>query len=112
MVTLPKRLEWNKIFKSYIKKLDSKKPVILCGDMNVAHNEIDLTNPKTNKRNAGFTQEERDGMTEFLGDEYVDSFRNLYPDATGVYTFWSYMSSARAKNVGWYVKSCLCHFIN
>lgn len=101
LVTLDKRLEWNELFKKYIKDLDNKKPVILCGDMNVAHNEIDLTNPKSNKKNAGFTQEERDGMTDFLADGYVDSFRELYPEETGVYTFWSYMSKARSKNVGW-----------
>ncbi|XP_060524141.1 exodeoxyribonuclease [Cylas formicarius] len=101
LVTLSKRLEWNKIFKSFIKELEEKKPIIICGDMNVAHNEIDLANPKTNKKNAGFTQEERDGMTEFLEDGYFDSFRMLYPDKKDVYTFWSYMSKSRTKNVGW-----------
>lgn len=69
--------------------------------MNVAHNEIDLTNPKTNKKNAGFTQEERDGLTEFLGDKYVDSYRSFYPDQERAYTFWSFMGNARAKDVGW-----------
>jgi len=101
LVTLDKRLEWNEAFKNFIKELDEKKPVILCGDMNVAHNEIDLANPKTNKKNAGFTQEEREGMTDFLADGYVDSFRNLYPEEKDVYTFWSYIAKARAKNVGW-----------
>ncbi|KAF5282501.1 hypothetical protein FQR65_LT14271 [Abscondita terminalis] len=101
LVTLPKRLEWNKVFKHFIKELDLKKPVIICGDMNVAHNEIDLTNPKTNTKNAGFTKEEREGMTEFLEDGYVDTFRKLYPDKTGSYTFWSYMRNARSKNIGW-----------
>lgn len=101
LVTLPKRLEWNEHFKSYIKNLDKSKPVIICGDMNVAHNEIDLANPKTNQKNAGFTIQERDGMTEFLKDGYVDSYRHLYPEVSNSYTFWSYMSKARAKNVGW-----------
>lgn len=101
LVTLPKRLEWNKSFTNYIKKLDKKKPVIICGDMNVAHNEIDLTNPKTNKKNAGFTIEEREGMTEFLNEGFVDTFRKLYPDKKDAYTFWSYMNNARNKNVGW-----------
>ncbi|CAG9769873.1 unnamed protein product [Ceutorhynchus assimilis] len=100
--TLPKRLEWNELFKAFIKNLDEKKPVIVCGDMNVAHNEIDLSNPKSNKKNAGFTQEERDGMTDFLKDGgFVDTFRELYPEEKDVYTFWSYMAKARAKNVGW-----------
>ncbi|XP_066142672.1 exodeoxyribonuclease isoform X2 [Euwallacea fornicatus] len=101
LVTLPKRLDWNKSFKNFITKLDQKKPVILCGDMNVAHNEIDLKNPKTNKKNAGFTQEERDGMTDFLENGFADTFRELYPDVTDAYTFWSYMSQARSKNIGW-----------
>ncbi|KAJ8866123.1 hypothetical protein PR048_033647 [Dryococelus australis] len=101
LVTLPKRLKWNQVLKDYLKKLDVKKPVILCGDLNVAHNEIDLTNPKTNTKNAGFTKEEREGMTELLEEGYIDSFRHLYPDKTGSYTFWAYFGNARAKNVGW-----------
>lgn len=101
LVTLPKRLEWNELFKTFVKELDAKKPVIVCGDMNVSHKEIDLANPKTNKKNAGFTQEERDGMTDFLGEEYVDSFRHFYPEETGAYSFWTYMGKARSKNVGW-----------
>ncbi|XP_076281715.1 uncharacterized protein LOC143209655 isoform X1 [Lasioglossum baleicum] len=101
LVTLPKRLKWNEVFKTYIEKLDEKKPVIICGDMNVAHLEIDLTNPKTNTKNAGFTKEERDGMTEFLDSGFVDTFRALYPDKTGAYTFWSYFANARSKNIGW-----------
>ncbi|KAB0800981.1 hypothetical protein PPYR_05335 [Photinus pyralis] len=101
LVTLPKRLEWNKIFKKFIKELDKQKPVIICGDMNVAHSEIDLANPKTNTKNAGFTKEEREGMTDFLSDGYVDTFRKLYPDQTGAYTFWTYMRNARSNNVGW-----------
>lgn len=103
LVTLPKRLAWNQAFKSYIKELDKKKPVILCGDMNVAHEEIDLANPKTNTKNAGFTKEEREGMTEFLADGYVDTYRKLYPEQKDAYTFWSYMRNARAKNIGWWV---------
>ncbi|CAK9817041.1 Recombination repair protein 1 [Anthophora plagiata] len=101
LVTLPKRLKWNENFKTYIKNLDAKKPVIICGDMNVAHQEIDLTNPKTNTKNAGFTKEEREGMTDFLNAGFVDTFRALYPDKTGVYTFWSYFANARSKNIGW-----------
>ncbi|GJQ81879.1 putative endonuclease/Exonuclease/phosphatase family [Trypoxylus dichotomus] len=101
LVTLPKRLEWNTIFKDYVAKLDERKPVIVCGDMNVAHNEIDLANPKTNKRNAGFTQEERDGFTDFLEEKYVDTYRNFYPDQKNAYTFWTYMMKARSKDIGW-----------
>ncbi|XP_061937000.1 exodeoxyribonuclease isoform X3 [Apis cerana] len=101
LVTLPKRLKWNEIFKTYVKNLDEKKPVIICGDMNVAHKEIDLRNPKTNIKNAGFTIEERDGMTDFLATGFVDTFRALYPDKTDAYTFWSYFANARSKNIGW-----------
>ncbi|XP_054015018.1 exodeoxyribonuclease [Hylaeus anthracinus] len=101
LVTLPKRLQWNEVFKNYIKELDEKKPVIICGDMNVAHQEIDLTNPKTNTKNAGFTKEEREGMTDFLAAGFVDTFRALYPEKTGAYTFWSYFANARTKNIGW-----------
>ncbi|XP_020278645.1 uncharacterized protein LOC109852164 isoform X2 [Pseudomyrmex gracilis] len=101
LVTLPKRLEWNKAFKKYIEELDKKKSVIICGDMNVAHQEIDLKNPKTNTKNAGFTKEERDGMTEFLGAGFVDTFRMLYPDQEGAYTFWSYFANSRGKDIGW-----------
>ncbi|XP_049888126.1 DNA-(apurinic or apyrimidinic site) endonuclease [Pectinophora gossypiella] len=101
LVTLPKRLQWNQEFRKHVQELDKKKPVIICGDMNVAHNEIDLTNPKTNKKNAGFTEEERAGMTELLGDGFIDTYRHFYPDKTGAYTFWTYMMGARAKNVGW-----------
>ncbi|XP_059051364.1 DNA-(apurinic or apyrimidinic site) endonuclease [Achroia grisella] len=101
LVTLPKRLQWNEEFRKYVNELDKKKPVIICGDMNVAHNEIDLANPKTNKKNAGFTIEERTGMTDLLGDGFVDTYRHLYPDKTGAYTFWTYMMNSRSKNVGW-----------
>lgn len=93
--------EWDVDFLEYLKKLDAKKPVILCGDLNVAHKEIDLKNPKTNKKNAGFTTEERDGFTKILDSGFVDSFRYLYPEKEGAYTFWTYMMNARAKDVGW-----------
>ncbi|KAL7028142.1 hypothetical protein ACKWTF_005733 [Chironomus riparius] len=98
--TLDKRLEWNKAFDEYIKDLDKKKPVIIAGDMNVAHGEIDLANPKANHKNAGFTKEEREGFTQLLSNGFVDTFRQLHPDEKA-YTFWSYMNNARAKNVGW-----------
>lgn len=101
LVRLDYRKEWDKHFQEYLKNLDEKKPVILCGDLNVSHQEIDLKNPKKNKKNAGFTQEERDGFTELLKCGFVDSFRELYPERTGAYTFWTYMGNCRAKNVGW-----------
>ncbi|CAM6031415.1 unnamed protein product, partial [Sphagnum compactum] len=101
LVTLDKRMRWDALFHEYLKKLDSKKPVIIAGDMNVSHLEIDLANPKTNKRNAGFTQEERDGMSNLLSLGFVDTFRHFYPDLTKAYTFWTYMGNARSKNVGW-----------
>ena len=85
----------------YLKKLDEKKPVIVCGDLNVAHTEIDLKNPKTNQNNAGFTPQERAAMTKLLDSGFVDTFRHLHPDVTGAYSWWSYMFSARAKNAGW-----------
>ncbi|RXG51073.1 DNA-(apurinic or apyrimidinic site) lyase [Armadillidium vulgare] len=101
LVTLDKRMDWDSLLQDYLKKLDEKKPVIYCGDLNVSHQEIDLANPKSNKRNAGFTKEEREGFTNLLNEGFVDSFRELYPDKKGQYTFWSYMGNARAKNVGW-----------
>lgn len=99
--TLDKRLEWNETFDTYVKMLDKKKPVIIAGDMNVSHKEIDLANPKPNKKNAGFTPEERDGFTKLLSYGFVDTFRHFKPDDVGAYTFWSYMSKARPKNIGW-----------
>lgn len=93
--------EWDVDFLEYLKKLEEKKPVILCGDLNVAHKEIDLKNPKTNKKNAGFTIEERNGFTNMLENGFIDSYRHLYPDKEGAYTFWTYMMNARAKDVGW-----------
>lgn len=95
------RMVWEDVFRSYVKELDEKKPVIICGDLNVAHNEIDLKNFKTNVGNAGFTYEERGKMTELLASGFVDSFRYLYPDKTGAYSWWSYMFKAREKNAGW-----------
>jgi exodeoxyribonuclease-3 len=94
-------MEWEDAFRAYLKKLDSYKPVIVCGDLNVAHNEIDLKNPQSNRNNAGFTDEEREKMTELLNAGYTDTFRYLYPDRAGVYTWWSYMFKAREKNIGW-----------
>ena len=95
------RMIWEEDFRNYLLELNKKKPVILCGDLNVAHKEIDLKNPKTNRRNAGFTDEEREKMTELLNSGFVDSFRYLYPDKTDKYTWWSYMFKAREKNAGW-----------
>ncbi|MBQ2833985.1 MAG: exodeoxyribonuclease III, partial [Clostridia bacterium] len=101
LTRLQYRLCWEEDFRMYLKKLDAQKPVIVCGDMNVAHREIDLKNPKTNTNNAGFTPQERAAMTKLLSEGFVDTFRYLYPDVTGAYSWWSYMFSARAKNVGW-----------
>ena len=95
------RMCWKEDFRLYLKKLDAQKPVIVCGDMNVAHQEIDLKNPKTNVNNAGFTPQERGAMTKLLDSGFVDTFRYLYPDATGRYSWWSYMFNARANNAGW-----------
>ena len=101
LVRLSYRQKWEDDFRKYLKKLDKNKPVILCGDLNVAHKEIDLKNPKTNRKNAGFTDEEREKMTELLSDGFIDTFRYLYPDKENCYTWWSYMMKAREKNVGW-----------
>lgn len=95
------RMRWEDAFRAYLVELDKVKPVILCGDLNVAHEEIDLKNPKTNTKNAGFTPEERQKMTELLDSGFVDSFRKLYPDAEGIYSWWSYRFKAREKNAGW-----------
>ncbi len=95
------RMIWEDEIRKYLKKLNDKKPVIYCGDLNVAHKEIDLKNPKTNHRNAGFTDEEREKMTELLESGFVDSFRYLYPNKENCYSWWSYMMKAREKNVGW-----------
>mmetsp|Transcript_21624 Transcript_21624/g.30232 ORF Transcript_21624/g.30232 Transcript_21624/m.30232 type:complete len:398 (+) Transcript_21624:79-1272(+) len=102
LVNLDYRQKWDKDFREYLKKLDKQKPVIWTGDLNVAHLEIDLANPKTNRnKTAGFTDQERDGMTQVLKSGFVDSFRHLYPQAEGVYSYWTYVGNARAKNVGW-----------
>ena len=101
LARLDYRMQWEDAFRSYIKQLDEKKPVIICGDLNVAHKEIDLKNFKTNHKNAGFTDEERAKMTELLEAGFTDSFRYLYPDKEGIYTWWSYMFKAREKNAGW-----------
>ena len=101
LTRLDYRMEWEKDFREYLKKLNKTKPVILCGDLNVAHNEIDLKNPKSNRHNAGFTDEERSQMTELLNAGFTDSFRYLYPEKEGIYSWWSYMFHAREKNAGW-----------
>ena len=101
LARLDYRMEWENAFRSYLLFLDSKKPVVLCGDLNVAHKEIDLKNPKTNRRNAGFTDEEREKMTILLESGFCDSFRFLHPDATDIYSWWSYRFKAREKNAGW-----------
>lgn len=95
------RMKWEDDFRSYISTLDRKKPVILCGDLNVAHKEIDLKNPKTNRKNAGFTDEERRKMTELLESGFTDSFRYIYPDKEEIYSWWSYRFNARKNNAGW-----------
>lgn len=95
------RMEWEKSFLRYLLSLDQKKPVVLCGDLNVAHQEIDLKNPKTNRNNAGFTDQERERMSMLLHAGFVDTFRYLYPDRTGAYSWWSYMRKARERNAGW-----------
>ena len=100
LTRLEYRVEWEKDFREYLKKLDKIKPVILCGDLNVAHNEIDLKNPKTNVGNAGFTDEERREMTNLLNEGFIDSFRYLYPDKQE-FSWWSYMRNSREKNIGW-----------
>ncbi|MBR5236202.1 MAG: exodeoxyribonuclease III [Clostridia bacterium] len=95
------RMEWEDDFRAYLKELSKNKPVILCGDLNVAHNEIDLKNPKANRGNPGFSDEEREKMTALLNAGFTDSFRYLYPDVTDVYSWWSYRFRAREKNIGW-----------
>ena len=101
LARLSYRMEWEDDFRAYLLKLDSKKPVVLCGDLNVAHNEIDLKNPKTNRKNAGFTDEERGKMTALLDSGFVDTYRHFNPDKEGIYSWWSYRFKAREKNAGW-----------
>ncbi len=95
------RMRWEDDFRAYLLNLNKSKPVIVCGDLNVAHEEIDLKNPKTNRKNAGFTDEERQKMTTLLGSGFTDSFRHFYPDKEGIYSWWSYRFRAREKNAGW-----------
>ncbi|MGM0844860.1 MAG: exodeoxyribonuclease III [Bacillota bacterium] len=101
LTRLADRLNWEERVRSYIKELDAIKPVIYCGDLNVAHHEIDLRNPKSNHGNSGFTKEERHKMTLLLGEGFVDTFRHLYPERDQAYTWWSYMSKVRERNIGW-----------
>ena len=95
------RMKWEDDFRNYLKELDDKKPVIVCGDLNVAHKEIDLKNPKTNRKNAGFTDEERNKFTELMEAGFIDTFRYFYPDKENIYSWWSYRFKAREKNAGW-----------
>lgn len=101
LTRLEYRMQWEDAFRDHVGRLAVKKPVIICGDLNVAHQEIDIKNPASNKNNAGFTQQERDKMTELLGSGLTDSFRHLYPDRRDAYSWWSYMSNARERNIGW-----------
>ena len=101
LARLDYRMKWEDDFRAYLLKLNEIKPVIVCGYLNVAHQEIDLKNPKTNRKNAGFSDEEREKMTKLLESGFVDSFRYFYPDKTDIYSWWSYRFSARAKNAGW-----------
>ena len=101
LARLDYRMTWEDDFLAYLKSLDAKKPLILCGDLNVAHQEIDLKNPKTNRKNAGFTDEERAKMTQLLSSGFTDTFRHFYPDTEQIYSWWSYRFKAREKNAGW-----------
>lgn len=101
LARLDYRMEWDDAFRNYLKSLDERKPVIFCGDLNVAHREIDLKNPKTNRRNAGFTDEERGKFSDLLDSGFTDTFRFFYPDAENIYSWWSYRFKAREKNAGW-----------
>ena len=101
LARLDYRMKWEEDFLAYLKKLEEKKPVIFCGDLNVAHREIDLKNPKTNRQNAGFTDEEREKFTALTKAGFIDTFRYFYPDLEGAYSWWSYRFQARAKNAGW-----------
>lgn len=101
LTRLEYRMTWEDAFADYLRQLDRDKPVIVCGDLNVAHQEIDLKHPKANEQNAGFTRQERDKLTALLSQGFTDSFRHMHPDARDRYTWWSYMSNSRMKNVGW-----------
>ncbi|MGB9679531.1 MAG: exodeoxyribonuclease III [Thermoanaerobacteraceae bacterium] len=101
LARLSYRMEWEDDFKKFLSKLNSVKPIILCGDLNVAHQEIDIKNPSANRKNAGFTDEEREKITTLLNSGYIDTFRYFYPDKKDAYTWWSYMHKSREKNIGW-----------
>ena len=101
LARLDHRLKWDEAFRNHLVELDRKKPVIACGDLNVAHNETDLKNPKSNRASAGFSDEERESFTKLLDAGFTDTFRHLHPDVTGAYTWWSYMFKARQNNAGW-----------
>ncbi|SUY48451.1 exodeoxyribonuclease III Xth [Clostridium putrefaciens] len=101
LARLTYRMQWEDDFREYIKKLDEKKPVIICGDLNVAHNEIDLKNPKNNSKNPGFSDEERGKFTSFIGSGFIDTYRYFYPNKEGAYSWWSYRFKARENNAGW-----------
>lgn len=101
LARLSYRMQWEDDFLAYLKKLEEKKPVIFCGDLNVAHKEIDLKNPKTNRKNAGFTDEERAKFTQLIENGFIDTYRYFYPDQEGIYSWWSYRFKAREKNAGW-----------
>lgn len=100
LARLPYRMEWEEVFLNYVQRLDTVKPVVICGDLNVAHREIDLRNPSTNRRNPGFTDEERNAMSRLLEAGFIDTYRHLHPD-TQKFSWWSYRYNARAKNIGW-----------
>lgn len=108
LTRLDYRMEWEAVFLAYLKKLEERKPVIYCGDLNVAHREIDLKNPKSNRHNAGFTDEERACFTKVLENGFVDTFRHFYPDLEGAYSWWSYMAQSRARNIGWRIDYFVC----
>lgn len=108
LTRLDYRMKWEDDFLKYIRKLDKQKPVIYCGDLNVAHEEIDLKNPRANRGNAGFTDEERNKMTTVLSSGFTDTYRYLYPDRTDAYSWWSYRMNARAKNIGWRIDYFIC----
>lgn len=108
LARLEYRMEWEDDFRNYLKNLEQSKPVVVCGDLNVAHQEIDLKNPKTNRKNAGFTDEEREKMSKLLESGFIDTFRHFYPTLEGAYTWWSYMGKARANNTGWRIDYFLC----
>ncbi len=108
LARLDYRLAWDAAFREYLNQCAAKKPVLFCGDLNVAHQEIDLANPKSNRRNAGFTDEERNSLTATLEAGFVDTFRHMHPEARGAYTWWTYRMNARAKNVGWRLDYWCC----